>query len=253
MFEQILKYLPILGLFGFIWGIVQFYQKRSYINKDKKNNEKQSSFKEIEFILNNIKNEYWKLYVVLTQTVLSINKRFEFSNNQIDLENQNTKFYYNEVEKAKTILENIEKEGYDEKKHEEILKEQLEIAKERQNELIQTRNNSEKKLNKLKSEFNELKTYVNNKDILLLNKIKEISQSLQIYILNINKVSLIGIDENNLLKTMLYELTSSIQKLINEFETEENINRENIVKILEVGNLEETIEVISKIEEKLNK
>ena len=115
MIEQIIKYIPILGLLGFIWGIFQFYQKRSYINQDLKNKEKQSSFKEIEFALNNIKNEYWKLYALLTQTVLSVNKRFELSNNQINLEEQNIKPDFNNIEKTKTILDNIEQNGYDKK------------------------------------------------------------------------------------------------------------------------------------------
>jgi hypothetical protein len=252
MIEQILKLLPILGLFGLIWGIVQFYQKRTYIKKDLKIKEKQISFKEIELILNNIKNEYWKLYALLTQTVLSINKRFEFSNNQINLEDQTTGIYISDIEKTKTILDNIEKEGYDKKKQKLILKEQLEISKKRENELIIAHNNSVKKLDKLQTEFNDLKSFVNSKDILLSEKIKEISKSLQTYILNLNSVSLIGIKENIKLKTTIYDLTSSIQKLINELESEENINRSNIVEILETGNLKGTMDIVIKIEEKLN-
>jgi hypothetical protein len=165
----------------------------------------------------------------------------------------NSELDFSEEEKTtQTILENIEKDGYDEKKYKPILKKQLKIlkknSKKRQKELIAANNN----LDRRKSEFNELKTYVNSKDLILSDKIKEISKSLQNFILKINTISLIGIDENLLLKSFIDDLTSSIQKLINELESEENVNRSNIIKLLEIGNLKETMNIMSKIEEKFN-
>ncbi|WP_281753485.1 hypothetical protein [Neptunitalea chrysea] len=204
MIEQILKYLPLLGLLGLIWGIIQFYQKRFYIKSDLKREEKRSYFREVDIIINDIKNEYWKFFATISQTTLLLEKKINYSNEIIDLEEKETKStgleldYAQELDTTTEILENIEKEGYNEEEHKIILKELLKSAKKGQKILTSSLKEKKKNLDELKANQSELKSFLENKNLKLSDKTKQTSKSLQGFILDLNKISSIGIDDKNI-------------------------------------------------------
>jgi hypothetical protein len=263
MIEQILNYLPIIGVLGLFWGIIQFYQKRSYVKSDLKREIKRSSYKEVDLILNDIKNEYWLLFAMISQNSLSYRKKDNYFDQQLDLtefdlNEQNTKFsereliYSQEIKTSIKILENIEIEGFDEDKHKSIVKEQIKLTKKRQKELKSSLKDSLQKLENIKTRHNELSKFLDIQDQKISDKIKETSESLQNFILILNKISLVGIDEKYILKSLIFNLTKSIQTLIDQLKTEENISIKRIIEVLDMDNIQETMKIVSKIELHIN-
>lgn len=255
MNTEILKYISPIAIIGLIWGIFQFYQKRYYSKSDLKKEKTLNAYKEIEIKIAEIKNEYWKLFALLSQITLGLSQKIKDSKSKLKTIEKNYDFEQSklELEKSQDLLDKTENEGFEKEKHIPLLKEQLKLAKTRRKETKNRLKKLERELDTSKNEFKELNEFLEHKDQILDEKVKNSGTKLQELIFELDQISLVGISGSISFKNDFSQLKLLIQSLINEIMSKENINRDNILKILKTNNVEETMKTIDKIDTQILK
>ncbi len=255
---EIIKYISPVALLALIWTIFQFYQKRFHYKSDLTNEKTIDTYRKVEVKLSEIKNEYWKLFAIVSQTTLEMGNMIEKSKKEKEvvskIKERITNLSFNkELEKLHLILEKIKKSDYDEEKKIAIIKKQFKVAKKEKKEL-------EIHLVKVKKELEynekiafELTKFINKRNETIYKKVKESSAVLQKLILEINSIPLVGTKINYELKSLLFQLKTSTQNFINLSNSIENITTENIEKIVKSIHIESSMKIIDNIEHKIIK
>lgn len=216
------------------------------------------TFKKIGLKIAEIKNEYWKLFAQLSQNRMEITGNLDVYNNEesklkeeIDDIEQTIKLI--DEEDVENLLNKIENEGFNKEMHLPLIENHLKIFRKVKEETNPKIKRVEEKLEILNKEKNEIFNLKEEKDKILSKKLKDTATNLQLLILELNKISLVGISDNGLLKNDLLQLNLSIQEFINEINSRENINKINISNIIKIKSINNTMIILDKIENQILK
>lgn len=132
--DDLMSYLPFLGIVAFIWGMINFYQKRTFEKKDIQRKERLVVYTELQSLIDDLKSRVLKL----------LTSRNMLSENDID------KKIKLEIKRHGKKLEDLEKSTIDKSNISKIIEDWETISK------LERRRNDEKAKH-INSEIDEMK------------------------------------------------------------------------------------------------
>ncbi|WP_111710112.1 hypothetical protein [Lutibacter citreus] len=229
---ELLKYISPLAIFGIIWSIVQFYQKRNTEKKELRRKEKIAVFNNLHSILNSLKNVFLEHQYFINRSYRILDKKVK----NFDLN----------INKHSNKIENIDKQI-------EILTDNQEKNKD---EISHLKSEQTEEFKLYKSKYLESKGIIDNELHLLEKELLRISDLNKDLKKDLNNISLLGLVTDSKIRLEISKLSKQIDDLSLDIESNEartefgNLTDKFIQKVIAI--LEKIYRIESMIYNELN-